>query len=113
MSDEQLQRVAAFVDVTTRTLTVDRLAALGALLDRLHAFVSPERLARLAALVDQVPRLVTALKSGDAPPARELRQVPPDLHAMLELLGELLQLVTGLPGATLARDRGAAPHPQV
>jgi hypothetical protein len=32
---------------------------------------------------------------------------------MLELLDELRQVVTGLPGATLARHRGADAHPQV
>lgn len=93
-------------------MTGDRIAELGGLVDRAHAFLSKERTARLAALADEAPRLVDALERGDLPTARELRQVAPDLHAMLELLDELHQVVTGLPGATRARDRGAKAHPQ-
>ncbi len=39
--------------------------------------------------------------------------MPPDLHALLELLNEINQVVTGLPGASRARDRGDDRHPQV
>jgi hypothetical protein len=38
--------------------------------------------------------------------------MPPDLHAMLQVLDDLHQVLSGLPGARLARGRGAAPHPQ-
>ena len=39
--------------------------------------------------------------------------MPTDLHALLELMDDLHQVVSGLPGAGRARDRGDDPHPQV
>ena len=125
LTDDNVERLsgllsAARPDATARvlqrldeTLTHSRAAALQAVLEQLPVLFSAERTANLAALADQAPRLVNALNSGDLPTSSELRQVPPDLHAMLELIDDLHQVVSGMPGATRARDRGNDPHPQV
>ncbi len=81
--------------------------------DRLPALLSAERAVTLGALADQAPRLLQALDSGDLPTSRELRQLAPDIHAMLELIDDLYRVVSGMPGARRAHDRGAKPHPQV
>lgn len=94
-------------------LTAERVTETGALLDRLAVLISAQRAEHISALVDQAPRLVGALRAGDVPTSRELRQIAPDLHAALELIDELHQVVTGMPGAGRARERGAEPHPQV
>jgi hypothetical protein len=39
--------------------------------------------------------------------------MPRDIHAMLELIDDLHQVVTGVPGAQRARDRGADTHPRL
>jgi hypothetical protein len=125
LTDDNVERLNALLsaarpDATARvlqrldeTLTDSRAAALQTLLEQLPVLFSAERTANLATLTDQAPRLVNALNSGDLPTSLELRQVPPDLHAMLELIDDLHQVVSGMPGATRARDRGNDPHPQV
>lgn len=118
-SEERLEQAAGLVDRLDDVLTGQRLAAVEAVVDRVNTALCDERLNRLAVLVDeltrtvtvdrlaaladQAPRLVEPLERGDLPSAPELRQVAPDLHAMLELVDELHQVLTGLPGATLAR----------
>ncbi len=102
---------------------LDRLAQLAAddqLLDDVRRLVqrtlivlTAERTQRLAALLDHSQRLISGLENGDLPSAQELKQMPPDLRAMLELLDELHQVVTGMPGARRAQDRGADPHPRL
>ena len=54
----------------------------------------------------------SGLRDGDLPSARALSQIHPDLHALLELLDQVHQVVTGLPGAGRARERGDDPHPR-
>ncbi len=66
----------------------------------------------LGGLVDEAPRVLDALHRDDLPSAGALRQVPHDFHALLELLDEIHRVVSGLPGAARARDRGDDPHPQ-
>ncbi len=102
---------------------LDRLAQLAAddqLLDDVRRLVqrtlivlTAERTQRLAALLDHSQRLISGLENGDLPSAQELKQMPADLRAMLELLDELHQVVTGMPGARRAQDRGADPHPRL
>jgi hypothetical protein len=74
---------------------------------------TPARTAALTTLADHAAVLNQRLDAGDVPTARELRQIAPDLHAMLELLDDVHRVVTGLPGAERARVRGDEPHPQV
>ncbi len=102
---------------------LDRLAQLAAddqLLDDVRRLVqrtlivlTAERTQRLAALLDHSQRLISGLENGDLPSAQELKQMPADLRAMLQLLDELHQVVTGMPGARRAQDRGADPHPRL
>jgi hypothetical protein len=106
------------------------------LLDRLPELLTEERTALLTALVDQAPRFLEGLESGELPSVRQLGQIPPDLHAVLEVLADVDQVVrqlgqlppdlhavlevlddvhqvmSGMPGAGIARNRGADPHPQ-
>ncbi|MDP9393947.1 MAG: hypothetical protein M3Q27_06675, partial [Actinomycetota bacterium] len=105
--------VAGLLDRVHAALSRQRAEPVEALLDRLATLLSPERTRALSALADQTPRLVNALQSDRLPTSRELRQLAPDIHAMLELIDEMHQVVTGLPGAQRARKRGADPHPQV
>jgi ABC-type transporter Mla subunit MlaD len=102
---------------------LDRIAQLAAddqllddvrtLVQRTRTVLTAERTQRLAALLDNSQRLISGLENGDLPSAHELKQMPPDLRAMLELLDELHQVVTGMPGARRAQDRGADPHPRL
>ncbi|SDG04091.1 hypothetical protein SAMN05660662_0102 [Blastococcus aurantiacus] len=108
-------RVAAAVRVflhLDRALSAAGPEALASLLERLPVLFTEERTAHLAALADRVPRMVSAV-DGDLPAGPELRRVPADLHAMLEVLDDLHQVLSGMPGADRARARGADPHPQV
>jgi hypothetical protein len=121
------------VEALVELLTPARRDALGAVLDRLAALASDDRLLqdvrtlvdrtlgvltadraqRLAALLDESDRLVAGLHDGELPSRHELKQIPPDLRAMLELLDDLHQVVTGMPGARRAQERGADPHPRL
>jgi hypothetical protein len=96
-----------------RDLPDEGFRALAVLLDRLPTLLTEERTAALAALADQAPRLVRGLEGGELPSAGELGRVPADLHALLELIDDLHQVASGMPGAGRARDRGEDPHPQV
>ena len=87
--------------------------ALTALLERLPVLFTEERTAHLAALADRVPRMVSAVDGDGLPTGHELRRVPADLHAMLEVLDDLHHVLSGMPGADRARARGDDPHPQV
>jgi hypothetical protein len=115
---EQLtpERVEAAAQVFQRLdgiLTAQRAESFQALGDHLSDLLTSQRADTAGRLLDEVPRFLSALHDGDLPTSRELRQVPPDLHALLELLDEINQVVSGLPGAGRARDRGDDPHPQV
>jgi hypothetical protein len=63
----------------------------------------------LAALADRVPRMVSAVDSDDLATGPELRRVPSNLHAMLEVLDDAHQVLSGMPGAGLARARRGPP----
>jgi hypothetical protein len=108
-------RVAAAVRVflhLDRALSAAGPEALTSLLEWLPVLFTEERTAHLAALADRVPRMVSAV-DDDLPTGPELRRMPADLHAMLEVLDDLHQVLSGMPGAARARARGEDPHPQV
>ena len=108
-------RVAAAVRVflhLDQALSAAGPEALKSLLERLPMLFTEERTAHLAALADRGPRLVSVV-DDDLPTGPELRRVPADLHAMLEVLDDLHQVLSGMPGAARARARGEDPHPQV
>jgi hypothetical protein len=113
LAQGQVEAVLDLVTRLDRELTDDATRALGTLLGRLPGLLTEERTAALAALTDQVPRLLRGLESGHLPTTADLGRVPTDLHALLELIDDLHQVVSGLPGAGRARDRGDDPHPQV
>jgi hypothetical protein len=106
----QARTAAELIDRLDSLLTPERVESAQALLDRLPVLFAAERTLALAALADQSGRLVDAVEAGDLPVSRELRQMPRDIHAMLELIDDLHQVVTGVPGADRARARGDV-HP--
>jgi hypothetical protein len=122
---------AELIDRLDSLLTPKRVVATGELLDRLHIILTPERVESAQALLDRLPvlfaaerthalstladqsrQLINAVEAGEMPVSRELRQMPRDIHAMLELIDDLHQVVTGVPGADRARARGTDTHPQ-
>ncbi len=113
LTPQRTAAVAILLDQLPAALSQQPNTSVHALLERLDTLLSPERIHALSALTDQIPRLVNALHSGALPTSGELRQLAPDIHAMLELIDEVHQVVTGMPGAQLARRRGADPHPQL
>ncbi|MDP9433867.1 MAG: alpha/beta hydrolase [Actinomycetota bacterium] len=113
LTPQRTAAVASLLDQLPAALSQQRTTPVHALLERLATLLSAERTEALSALADQIPRLVTALQLGGLPTPGELRQLAPDIHAMLELIDEVHQVVTGMPGAQRARKRDADPHPQV
>jgi pimeloyl-ACP methyl ester carboxylesterase len=113
LTPQRTAALASLLDQLPAALSQQPTTPVHALLERLDTLLSPERTGALSALADQIPRLVNALHSGGLPTSGELRQLAPDIHAMLELIDEVHQVVTGMPGAQRARKRGADPHPQV
>jgi hypothetical protein len=111
-SDDRVAAAARVFLHLDRSLSAVGPDALTSLLERLPTLFSEERTAYLAAFADRVPRLVSAV-DDDLPTGPELRRMPADLHAMLEVLDDLHQVLTGMPGADRARARGTDPHPQV
>jgi hypothetical protein len=79
-----------------RGLTDAGAEALTRLLDQLPVLLAEDRTSSLTALADRVPRLIRALDSGELPSSAELgqlRQLPADLHAVLEVLDDLHQVM--------------------
>ncbi len=113
LTPQRTAAVASLLDSLPAALSQQRTDPVPALLERLTTLLTPERTDALSALADQMPRLVATLQSDGLPTARELRQLSPDLHAMLELIDEIHQIATGLPGSKRARKRGADQHPQI
>jgi hypothetical protein len=107
LTSERAVTAGELLDRLDAILTPDRVEAAQALLDRLPVLFDAERTRALSALADQAQRLVTLLEAGELPVSRELQQMPRDIHATLEVLDDLRQVVTGLPGAGRAHDRGA------
>ena len=113
LTPQRAEAVGSLLDQVEVILTPERTESVQILLDRVVTLFSPERIAALTTLADQMPRLVRAIEADELPTSRELRQLAPDLHAILELMDKLYQVVSGIPGAQRARERGAHPHPQV
>jgi hypothetical protein len=113
LASERTVTAGELLDRLDAILTPDRVQAAQALLDRLPVLFDAERIRALSALADQSQRLITLLEAGELPVSRELQQMPRDIHAMLEVLDDLRQVITGLPGAGRAHDRGADTHPRV
>ncbi|WP_241175865.1 hypothetical protein [Modestobacter sp. KNN46-3] len=111
-SDDRVAAAARVFLHLDQALAAAGPEALASLLERLPVLFTEERTAHLAALADRVPRMVSAV-DDDLPTRAELRGMPADLHAMLEVLDDLHQVLSGMPGAARARERGEDPHPQV
>jgi len=75
-------------------------------MQRLADAVTPGDADAVAVLLHRLPALLALVEDDVAPLARALVQVAPDLHNVLELLEDLHQLASGLPGAKRLRRRG-------
>ena len=61
------------------------------------------------ALIDRLPALLDSVDQEVLPLAQQLKDVGPDLHAVLGLVEELHTLISGVPGAKrLLRRAGDA-----
>lgn len=58
------------------------------------------------ALVDRLPRVLAHLDEDVLPMLTQLEAVGPDVHAILEVVEDLRQVVSGLPGVGLLRRLG-------
>ncbi|MBW3656132.1 MAG: alpha/beta fold hydrolase, partial [Gemmatimonadetes bacterium] len=92
LTPQRTAALASLLDQLPAALNQQRTTPVHALLERLDTLLSPERTEALSALTDQIPRLVNALHSGALPTTGELRQLAPDIHAMLELIDEVHQV---------------------
>jgi ABC-type transporter Mla subunit MlaD len=114
LAPERRHRLGDLVDrITELTADEQLIDGVRTLVQRALVVLTPERTERLAALLDHSERLISGLEDGRLPSSEDLKQVPPDLRAALELLDELHQVVTGMPGARRAQERGADPHPRL
>ena len=64
-------------------------------------------------LIDRLPVLLEHLETDVLPMLSKLDRVGPDVHELLEVVEDLRQVVTGLPGIGLLRKRGDDEPPRV
>lgn len=74
-------------------------------LRRIAATVSEREVDAVVGLVDQLPQLLATL-TGDVLPL--LQRLGPDVHATMETVDDVRDIINGLPGASLFRRRGEA-----
>ena len=68
-------------------------------LQEMSRTLSPQEVDAAVALIDRLPLLLDSVDRDVLPLARQLGDVGPDLHALLELVEELHTLISGVPGA--------------
>lgn len=75
-------------------------------LNRLADTLSPAEVEAAVALIDRLPTLLEHVDTDLLPMLRQLEQVGPDVHGILEIVDDLRRVLTGLPGVGLLRNRG-------
>jgi hypothetical protein len=76
-------------------------------LNRFVADLDEDEVQALITLVDRLPTLVTHLDEDVLPVLVTLGDVVPDVHALLDTVQDMRQVVKGFPGSRLFRRRGA------
>lgn len=66
----------------------------------------PKEVDAAIALVDQLPRVLEHVEGDVLPMLQQLQRVGPDVHQILEVVQDLREAVTGLPGIGLLMRRG-------
>jgi hypothetical protein len=87
------------------------LRRLAPTVQRLVDTTAPGEIDAAVGLIDRLPRVLTHLDDDVLPMMRQLDRVGPDLHALLEVVEDVRQVVTGLPGVSLLRKRADEPPP--
>jgi hypothetical protein len=83
------------------------LTVLAPALTRIAAHLDPEEVQALITLIDRLPTLVVHLDEDVLPVLVTLGDVVPDVHALLDTVQDMRQIVKGFPGSRLFRRRGA------
>ncbi len=128
-ADSAIAQTAAILQRTDKVVTraVDVLAGAGGLVDnadhllaqakgplenvmplleRVAETMDPREVDAAVLLIDKLPEVLTLVEQDVLPLMRRLDTVGPELHAMLELVEDLHNMVAGLPGMKLMRRRG-------
>lgn len=115
LTDAALARTEGVFDSTTALSTradellsayAGPLAEFAPTAKRLAESVSEHEVDALVGLVDRLPDLLERLERDVLPMMNQLRDVGPDVHALLETVEDLRNIIGGLPGASLFRRRG-------
>ena len=83
------------------------MTVLAPALNRFAAHLDPDEVQALITLVDRLPTLVRHLDEDVLPVLVTLGDVVPDVHALLDTVQDMRQVVKGFPGSRLFRRRGA------
>ncbi|GAB2693200.1 hypothetical protein [Thalassiella azotivora] len=75
-------------------------------LRRVAESLSPDEVDAAVALLDRLPVLLAHLDEDVLPMLRQLDRVGPDVHAILEVVDDLRDVVLGLPGVGLLKRMG-------
>lgn len=75
-------------------------------LERVAETMDPREVDAAVLLIDKLPEVLTLVEQDVLPLMRRLDTVGPELHALLELVEDLHNMVAGLPGMKLMRRRG-------
>ena len=75
-------------------------------LRRLAGSISPQEIDAATTLIDRLPALLEHVDSDLLPLLRQLEQVGPDVHEILEVVDDVRRVLSGVPGVGLLRDRG-------
>ncbi|MGY1605234.1 hypothetical protein [Geodermatophilus sp. SYSU D00815] len=75
-------------------------------LRRFAETMDPHEVEALVTLIDRLPTLVTHLDEDVLPVLQTLEGVAPDVHALLDTVQDLREVVKGFPGSKLFRRRG-------
>ena len=93
-------RAAALSDIPA-------LTALSPSVRRLAASLEPHEVEAMVTLIDRLPQLITHLDEDILPVLESLGDVGTDVHALVDTVQDLRQVVKGFPGSRLFRRRGA------
>jgi archaellum component FlaC len=74
-------------------------------LQRISETTSPDEIEALVGLIDHLPMLVQKLESDIVPILEDMKNVGPDIHALLDTATDLAQMLEKVPGLNRRRSR--------